>query len=182
MSKLQKKDPIIERASLFEAAVQYYISGRWAVFNRLFGVAGNLLHHAVELEIKAALSVEGNCLAQPKKYGHDLEKLWLALKKQLNDPGLDQFDGTVSALDRHEKLRHNDFVLAREMQQTINVRKTLPPSNNCPESKCELCLEDIDHMFATVFKVTGLAAAVFLGGLSPEAQQVLDRENLHLWS
>ena len=66
MSKLQKKDPIIERASLFEAAVQYYISGRWAVFNRLYGVAGNLLHHAVELEIKAALTAEGNSLAQPK--------------------------------------------------------------------------------------------------------------------
>ena len=97
----QKPDPIIERASLFEAAVQYYISGRWAVFNRLYEVAGTLLHHAVEMEIKAALSAGGNSLAELKKYGHDLEKLWLALKKQLNDPSLDQFDGVVSALDRH---------------------------------------------------------------------------------
>ena len=60
----QKPDPIIERASLFEAAVQYYISGRWAVFNRLYEVAGNLLHHAVEMEIKAALSA-GEAIALP---------------------------------------------------------------------------------------------------------------------
>jgi len=182
MAKSQRPDPIIERASLFEAAVQYYISGRWAVFNRLYGVAGNLLHHAVEMEIEAALSAGGNSLAELKKYGHDLEKLWLALKKQLNDPGLDQFDGAVSALDRHEKLRYPDFVLAQGMQQTISVRKTPPPPINRPEPKFELCLEEIDHIFATVFNATGLAAAVFLGGLSPDALRVLDQENLHLWS
>ena len=62
------------------------------------------------------------------------------------------------------------------------MRKTLPPPANRPEPKFELCLEEIDHIFATVFKATGLAAAVFLGGLSPDALRVLDQENLHLWS
>ena len=40
----------------FSSATQYYVSGRYAVFAGLTPVVGNLLHHAVEMYLKGALS------------------------------------------------------------------------------------------------------------------------------
>jgi hypothetical protein len=40
----------------FSPATQYYVSARYDVFAGLNPVAGNLLHHAVEMCLKGALS------------------------------------------------------------------------------------------------------------------------------
>jgi hypothetical protein len=40
----------------FSAGSQYYIAGRFGVFAGLNPVVGNLLHHAIEMDLKGALS------------------------------------------------------------------------------------------------------------------------------
>ena len=67
----------IEPQQLFiSSAIDYYVAGRFAVFAGLNPTAGNLLHHAVEMSLKAALSKRGWSLGDLKKLGHRLEDIW----------------------------------------------------------------------------------------------------------
>ena len=49
--------------------LQYYVAGRFATANRFTPVCANLLHHAVELLLKACLSSDDS-LQTIEKYGH----------------------------------------------------------------------------------------------------------------
>ena len=44
------------RSEFFSAGTQYYVAGRYAVIVGLIPVAGNLLHHAVEMFLKGGLA------------------------------------------------------------------------------------------------------------------------------
>jgi hypothetical protein len=46
-------------AAFFDRSIQYYAAGRFAFHSGLTPVAGNLLHHAVEMCLKGALSKKG---------------------------------------------------------------------------------------------------------------------------
>jgi len=84
-----------------DLATQYYISGRLAAKCFLVPVYGNLLHHAVEMFLKAVLvgtlSIDE---MKNKKYGHDLTALWARFKEKENDTALDRFDQTIKDLSR----------------------------------------------------------------------------------
>jgi hypothetical protein len=71
----------------FQNACQYYVAGRYAAFAALNPVAGNLLHHAIEHFLKGGLS-KTKSLAELKRLGHSLPKIWAAFKTQVNDPVL----------------------------------------------------------------------------------------------
>jgi hypothetical protein len=173
-------DPERIYAEFFGIAFHYYVAGRYAVFAKLHRVAGNLLHHAVEMALKGALSKGGKSLCELEKLRHDLKKLWKAFKKQTGDPGLNQLDKAVSALHRHEKLRYPDFMLEHGLMHEIKIKKSAPlprKGSGRPEPKFELCLEEVDEIFATVFDSTGLNAKFFTGSLSKEAKECLAWEN-----
>ena len=171
-------DPERVYAELFGTAFYYYIARRYAVFAALDKVAGNLLHHAVEMNLKGALSKGGKSLCELKKLRHDLKRLWKAFKKQTGDPSSNALDGAVSALHRHEKLRYPDFVLAHGMQHLISLKKSTPTTaSGMPQPKFQLCLEEVDEIFATVFNSTGLNVKFFTSSLSKEAKDCLAREN-----
>jgi hypothetical protein len=57
-------------AAFFDRSIQYYAAGRFAFHSGLTPVAGNLLHHAVEMCLKGALSKKGFGLKQLYKLGH----------------------------------------------------------------------------------------------------------------
>jgi hypothetical protein len=58
-------------------AIQYYVGGRFLALQLQTPVSGNLLHHTVELFLKAALSdIPIKRLRSKKEFGHDLSKLW----------------------------------------------------------------------------------------------------------
>jgi hypothetical protein len=171
-------DPQRQYAEFFGIAFNYYAAGRYAVFAKLDYVAGNLLHHAVEMSLKGALSKGGKTLSELESFRHDLKRLWKAFKKQTSDPGLSKLDAAVSALHRHEKLRYPNFVLEHGMQHLISINKSTPTTDSGrPEPKFELCLEDADEIFGTVFDSTGLNAKFFTGRLSKEAKECLAWEN-----
>jgi len=165
-------------AEFFGIAFHYYVSGRHAVFAKLNHVAGNLLHHAVEMCLKGALSRGGMDLSDLESFRHDLKKLWKAFKKQTGDRSLSRLDAAVSALHRHEKLRYPNFILDHGMQHLISIKRSSPTTaSGRPEPKFELCLEDVDEIFATVFNSTGLNAKFFIGTMSEEAKERLAWEN-----
>jgi hypothetical protein len=100
----------------FLSATQYYISGRYAVLANLVLIAGNLMHHAVEMYLKGALSKIFTPEELKKKFGHNLPKLWHAFKKQVKDPRLDPFDTLIMSLDKFEEIRYPDAILEKVKQ------------------------------------------------------------------
>jgi hypothetical protein len=57
-----------EGSEFIATGTQYYVAGRYAVIAGLMPVAGNLLHHAIEMCLKGALSKKaGKSLQQLKK-------------------------------------------------------------------------------------------------------------------
>ncbi len=94
----------------FELANQYYVAGRAAAIAGLAPVYGNLLHHAVEMYLKAAIA-RTLSLHALKGIGHQLESLWRAFKKAEGTARLEQFDATITALEAFEEIRYPDKAL-----------------------------------------------------------------------
>src|SRR4051812_553060 len=90
------------KSEFFSTGMQYYVSGRYAVIAGLIPVAGNLLHHAVEMFLKGGLasSMELNRL---KRLGHHLPKTWNAFKDRLARNGFERFDPVVASLHAFEE-------------------------------------------------------------------------------
>jgi hypothetical protein len=175
-----KIDPERLTAELFRNAFDYYIAGRYAVYAKLANRAGNLLHHAVEMSLKGALSKGGLNLSELENFRHDLKKLWKTFKKQTKHPALKRLDEAVTRLNRLEKLRYPNFMLTHGMQLHICIKKShlaIASGKNQPP-KFELCLEEVDEIFAAVFNSTGLnAKPLVLDRLSKEAKDTLAWEN-----
>ena len=104
----QKEDKGRLQDLYFGAALYYYIVGRYAVIARFSPISGNLIHHAIELYLKAAL-IEQLDEAPRRKFAHNLQKLWDHYKRQRNNPALDKFDQTIRT-----STNLNEFVTPRK--------------------------------------------------------------------
>jgi hypothetical protein len=74
----------------FGNGLQYYAAGRYSFFAGGNYVAGNVLHHAVEMCLKGGLAKTGWSLSKLKKLKHDLPKIWRKFKAETGASGLDQ--------------------------------------------------------------------------------------------
>src|SRR5579871_6453674 len=98
--------------SAIHSGLEYYVTGRYGVHAQVW-VSANLLHHAVELLIKANLA-RGDTADQIRQYGrksvysHSLAAAWQEFKKRSGDKALDAFDKVVTELDRWEDIRYPD--------------------------------------------------------------------------
>jgi hypothetical protein len=169
----------------FSAATQYYVSGRYAVLAGLVPVAGNLLHHAIEMYLKGGLS-KAMTLDQLKVLRHNLPKVWASFKAQAQDPTLNNFDALMSSLSAFEELRYPDSILARGMAVTIGVNR-LPDFGSAPTSavlapKYELYLEEIDALVNKIFEIVSVNQAFFLNGLNCKARDYLEEANAQRWA
>jgi hypothetical protein len=106
-----------------QRAMQYYASPRFAARAGLMPIAGNLFHHAIEMLLKSHLSrtVSTADLADRRKFGHDLEKLWKKFKDSFpNEADLSKYDGVVADLDRFDDIRYPEAVVKAGMITTIS--------------------------------------------------------------
>ncbi|RPH80183.1 MAG: hypothetical protein EHM80_05940 [Nitrospiraceae bacterium] len=130
--------------------IQYYIAGRSATFASSMPVAGNLFHHAVEMLLKFLLIKSSYSDDQLKnKFGHDLNKLWIAVKSTLKDPALDKLDELISGLNDFEDLRYP----GKGYMVSISVYKCKLPevANKYAGAKqYQTCLEDIDEFVSKI--------------------------------
>lgn len=168
----------------FSTATQYYVSGRYAVFAGLSPVAGNLLHHAVEMYLKGALS-KLMTLDQLKGLSHNLPKEWECFKAQVAAPGLDMFDALISSLQAFEELRYPDSILSKGMMVTIGVRRVAGDSTGgpaWPEPKYEMYLEEVDTLVDKIFATASVNPGFFLVGLNTRARDYLKEANVHGWA
>jgi hypothetical protein len=169
------------RVEFFRLGVNYYVAGRFAAFSQLFPVAGNLLHHAIEMFLKGAL-VSSVGLGALKGINHDLNKLWREFKKHHTSKESDSFDEVIGALHRFERLRYPDFAIGEAMELTFDVLRehrveTSGPGK--PLQRYSLVLENVDALVKFIFQNEGVNPRFYLQRLPAEALDFLYRQNVH---
>jgi hypothetical protein len=168
---------------LVELSVQYYASGRFAALSRLHRAAANLLHHAVELLLKAVLVRSLPLERLKKEFGHDLPLLWQAATAASPSLVTPQRQRTIAALHKFEDLRYPDLLLSHGGTLTVALQTGEDPrvSGTRPSSGAhyQFNLEDIDELWAALFHGASANPAAFLQHLTPEARAVLEDRNRH---
>ena len=167
----------------FRCGSQYYVSGRYAVHAALMPVGGNLHHHAIEMLLKGVLARSMTSQKLKDYLGHRLRRAWKEFKKQANDPSLSKFDRVIRELDKFESIRYPDEVLKKGAVMAFDVTKVGTSQRNLSAGSLPqytLCLEEIDELVATIFRVGGRNPKAFLRFMKPEANQFLTQDNLYV--
>jgi hypothetical protein len=122
-------------------------------------VQANILHHGVEMFLKAILSRADmperirQYGHQKKGYGHSLVRLWQELKARNPTIDFTSHDGTVAALDKFEDIRYPEELVSGGAQIVVNIHDVPPVKSTNPASvpEFELSLPAIDRLMALLF-------------------------------
>ena len=164
----------------FKIGMQYYIAGRAAARGHLVPVAGNLLHHGVEMLLKGDLSKTFSLGEIKKNYGHRLVKTWNAFKDLHANEDLSGFDVLVANLDRFEKIRYPDDYINRGAIMAIGWGTLKPAVRQIKGPRVpEYCLyvNEVDALIARLFKVCRINPRAYWGALDREALRFLQYDN-----
>ena len=154
-------DQIAAQYQFAELAGQYYAAGRFAALTRCIPVAGNLLHHAVEMFLKSAL-IRTHTLPELKKFSHKLPALWARFKEIHAAISCAHLDDAIAELDRFELLRYPDSVVKEGMQVSMVVfRAHLARLPEGPQPPYHLVLEDIDEVAMIAAGASALSGQAF---------------------
>ena len=131
----------------FRLGTHYYIAGRFAALSGLFLVAGNLMHHAIEMFLKGAL-VRLVGLDALRDISHDLRKLWARFKERIPSTEATFFDVPIADLHRFERIRYPDNMIREVSQISFSVFRSqrVESSGTAPLSSYTLVLEDVDAL------------------------------------
>jgi hypothetical protein len=170
----------------FQLATQYYVAGRFAVLAQFtLPVPANLLHHAIEMYLKAALAAELT-LPELKSFGHHLTRAWEKFKLRCNDPGLAVFDSAVADLDKFETIRYPDSIVNEGMDAQLALFRgdLVVPSTPIASTseKYQFVLEDIDALVKVVFEKANVDPHFYLSAptLSKDSLRYLSEHNRHV--
>ena len=160
-------------------AAQYHASGRFAALSHYLPVAGNLLHHSIEMFLKCVL-VKALTLKELKGLGHNLATLWSRFAQIHPYPTHAALTAAVAELERFERLRYPDSVVLEGMQVSFVIsRSQYRPLPAGPQPPYHLVLEDVDCIAKIAAQASGLDRAAFTAGLSEQAIQFLEFHNVH---
>lgn len=167
------------RSSLGTLAVQYFVAGRAAAIHQLIPVQGNLLHHAVEMAMKAALASTIS-LKELKGLSHQLPRIWGKFKATLSSDA-SRFDSTVEELHRFEELRYPDSLVANGalMDFALFREHVGKASGTAPVPHYTLILEDVDELMEFIFISANISPRFFTGAMTPSAKNFLSNHNRH---
>lgn len=166
------------RSEFANIATGYYVSGRLAAQAQLVGVHGNLLHHAIEMYLKAALvrTISIDKLAS-KGYGHNLKRLWTAFKQidwkdieARNSPPIEsRFDQTISDLDMFWDIRYPDKTVTSGQASYIawSCRNPEPeytnaPPGSLPPPRYQVVINEVDCLVIVILGRVPRAPATLL--------------------
>jgi hypothetical protein len=165
-------------------SMQYYVMGRAAALHHQMPILGNLLHHAVEFALKAALAHQVDIDAMKRKLSHSLPKIWdkfLAFNPHLD--GTEHAE-SIERLHGFEELRYPDSMV--EKGGTIQFCLFRHEVGYMPGGNMRnrgpsylLVLEDVDALMAFIFKAADLEQAGKVEINTPEVRELLTKHNRH---
>ena len=172
--------------SFFSPATQYYVTGRFGVLAGQMPVAGNLLHHAIEMYIKGALA-KTMSLKQLKGLFHSLPDLWTTFKAESYDTSSASFDTLITSLHTFEELRYPDSSLTRGMAVTAGITRGASVGLSAkPEivsvPTYEIYLDEIDALVGHIFKVASINPVFFISKLNARPREYLRENNSQPWA
>jgi hypothetical protein len=167
---------------MVKVGLQYYISGRYAARAGLLPVAGNLLHHAVEMVLKAQLLKLHSLKEIKSKYAHKLALTWNDFKKSVPSEHLDQFDQAVADLDVFDRIRYPDEIVAKGASMAISWGSQKPAvTTSATEPQYFLYVKDVDDLVHAAFRASDWNPKFFefTWVSNPEAKRALKYDNAH---
>lgn len=166
-----------------QSGLEYYVAGRFALIARFMPVSANILHHGVELLLKACLARQDSRAQVEsyfRRYRHSLAKLWADMKPRVPDD-LSQYDDTIAKLDQFEDIRYPEKLLSSGGIQTY-VLSDAPKPVQAPASsmrRFDLNLPDVDRLVALIFTHTNFNPDALLMRLHDDrAQEYLFLRNV----
>lgn len=176
------KEAAISQTEFLSLGIHYYLVGRFAALGHLMPVAGNLLHHSIEMLLKGALS-EWLSFKRLKDLGHNLPKLWQEYKKREDTSELGKVEWAIDKLDKFEAIRYPDGYLRNGAEITLKIHRAEPNffgSEGIPTiHSYELALEDVDEAMMLLFRKLRINPDFFTAGLTEDVKRYLALENLH---
>ena len=148
-----------------EYGVQYYVAGRFAAHARLTPVCASLLHHAVEMLLKACLAYQDTAdqiraYGGRANYGHSLPTLWQEFKRRNAALDLSAYDEIITRLQAFETIRYPEQLIEQGALLSVGLYEVDPPQYMGPGQRpvpgYVLMLPQIDRLAALLFKHTHL--------------------------
>ncbi len=172
-------EPDFARHQFAKLGFQYYAAGRSAFHAHLMPTAAILLHHAVEMMLKAAL-VRTCDLSELKEMRHRLDLLHE--RGVLTSAALDGSEcrRAIAALERFENLRYPDDVLVNGADILWSVTSPAPTSDQSahhPTPQYTLVLQEVDQLMSAAIRAARLNPAPFVSALSERARESLREHN-----
>ena len=171
------RESLILQTEFLSMGFQYLVLGRAAAIEEFMPVAGNVLHHAVEMFLKAALA-DRVSVSELKSIGHKLPILWQRCQIVLEEPEATRARAAIDKLDRFEAIRYPDGYLTRG--STISIRlsnASAPPFGANSATTYDIVLEDVDELVAIIYRELHLNKEFFTQKRSSNVLQYLNREN-----
>ena len=145
--------------------LEYYVAGRFAIAHHFIPVGANILHHAVEMLLKACLAkLDGP--GSVREYGHRLVPLWQDFKRRCTVPVPDEFELIIQGLDAFEEIRYPERLIRDGARITIDVFNVEAPplqSNGMrTEKSYSLKLPQVDRLMGLLFEASGANPPAFL--------------------
>jgi hypothetical protein len=151
--------------------LDYYVAGRFAAAHRFTPVSANILHHAVELLLKACLAYDDPLERileywHPKKgYGHDIVRLWQEFKARQTIPVPAEFDVVINSLHAFEDIRYPETLIrdgAMILVDIFDVPETQTQNTQMKEPHYRLKLPQIDRLMGLLFDASRANPPAFL--------------------
>jgi hypothetical protein len=166
----------------FKTALEYYVNGRAACLSGCVFTTGNLLHHAVEMMLKGELSrtIPLEDLKEKKNFGHSLPKCWAAFKALFPTEDLTEFDPMIAELDRFEKIRYPDHILAHGAGIGFGFGRWRPGTVSGgakPVPQYTLAIGDVDAFIARAIRLCHMNPKPYFSFLTPEGRNLLQKYN-----
>jgi len=163
----------------YKLGLHYYASGRFAFFSAMIPVAGNLLHHAVEMVLKGRLTHSLSLVRLKRKYSHDLCKTWRRFKKCFATCDLSGDDNLVTGLHEFETLRYPDDLLEHGAHIGFTLQANPQPIHSAIPGQpvYQLSLADVDSFMDRLFTLCSISVATYAQGLMERGKQMLIQQN-----
>lgn len=155
----QEQQDQVFRTGYWEHAVrygtQYYVAGRFAAASGFTPVLANLLHHAVELFLKACLAFDDPA-DRIRQYGssktgyrHNLPLLWAEFKKRNAAAVRPEFERIIEALHKFEVIRYPESLINDGATISIDIFAGvghLQDGHEEEQTSYRLSLPEVDEM------------------------------------
>lgn len=160
--------------------IQYYVAGRFAAASGFTPVTANLLHHALELLLKACLAYDdpSERIRQYGKdkngYRHDLPRLWQEFKKRNAVALQPEFDRIIEELHKFDEIRYPEQLIdgGATIITDIFANEEPPQKHQDKGTLYVMKLPEVDELMGVLLKATHWNRELLMAEVNDERRRL----------